>query len=87
MARVALIADSLGEASHAATVRENIKTVLTPWLENKNSDPLKYDKTWGGLCSNAGLHNGGADFGNGLYNDHHFHYGYHIYAAAVVGKA
>eukprot|EP00808_Paulinella_micropora_P016625 g81738.t1 len=26
----------------------------------------------------------GANFGNGFYNDHHFHYGYHIYAAAVV---
>ena len=26
------------------------------------------------------------DFGNGFYNDHHFHYGYHIYAAAVVTK-
>jgi len=28
----------------------------------------------------------GLDFGNGFYNDHHFHYGYHIYAAAVVAK-
>ncbi|KAL7547581.1 hypothetical protein ACHAWF_010872 [Thalassiosira exigua] len=26
------------------------------------------------------------DFGNGWYNDHHFHYGYHIYAAAVVAR-
>lgn len=26
------------------------------------------------------------DFGNGWYNDHHFHYGYNIYAAAVVAK-
>jgi len=26
-----------------------------------------------------------ADFGNGWYNDHHFHYGYFIYAAAAVG--
>ena len=24
------------------------------------------------------------NFGNGFYNDHHFHYGYHIYAAAAV---
>ncbi len=28
---------------------------------------------------------GGADFGNGQYNDHHFHYGYCVYAAAVIG--
>jgi len=26
------------------------------------------------------------DFGNGYYNDHHYHYGYHMYAAAVVAK-
>lgn len=28
---------------------------------------------------------GGADFGNSYYNDHHFHYGYHVLAAAVIG--
>ncbi len=28
----------------------------------------------------------GFNFGNGYYNDHHFHYGYHVYAAAVVAK-
>lgn len=28
----------------------------------------------------------GADFGAGMYNDHHFHYGYFIYAAAVLAK-
>jgi endoglucanase Acf2 len=26
------------------------------------------------------------DFGNGYYNDHHYHYGYHVYAAAVAAK-
>lgn len=25
-----------------------------------------------------------ADFGNTYYNDHHFHYGYHILAAATI---
>lgn len=25
------------------------------------------------------------DFGNALYNDHHFHYGYHILTAAIIG--
>ena len=23
----------------------------------------------------------------GMYNDHHFHYGYHIYTAAVLARA
>ena len=41
------------------------------------------------LCTNEfpncpGLTNTGINFGNGFYNDHHFHYGYHIYAYAVL---
>ncbi len=46
----------------------------------------KYDKTWGGICSSEGLANPFADFGNGKYNDHHFHYGDLIYAAACLAK-
>eukprot|EP01041_Mallomonas_annulata_P006550 gene6550-13248_t len=32
------------------------------------------------------LQDAGQNFGNAFYNDHHFHYGYHIYAAAVIIK-
>mmetsp|Transcript_87892 Transcript_87892/g.253522 ORF Transcript_87892/g.253522 Transcript_87892/m.253522 type:complete len:1132 (+) Transcript_87892:100-3495(+) len=28
----------------------------------------------------------GINFGNGVYNDHHFHYGYWVYVAAVLAK-
>lgn len=28
--------------------------------------------------------NDGADFGNSHYNDHHFHYGYFVLAAAII---
>ena len=44
-------------------------------------------QTWGGVCSTCGLHDEQCDFGNGMYNDHHFHYGYHIYTAAVLARA
>jgi len=42
---------------------------------------------WGGVVSTASYVTGdsGADFGNTYYNDHHFHYGYFIYTAAVIG--
>ena len=30
------------------------------------------------------LYDMGQNFGVGFYNDHHFHFGYHIYAAAVI---
>jgi hypothetical protein len=45
-----------------------------------------------GMCSNTApfdcpaLTDVNVDFGNGYYNDHHYHYGYHIYAAAVVAQ-
>jgi len=32
------------------------------------------------------LSNAGMNFGNSIYNDHHFHYGYFVYAAAVLAK-
>ena len=27
-----------------------------------------------------------ADYGNGYYNDHYFHYGYHLYVVATIVK-
>jgi len=42
-----------------------------------------------GACDNQfpncpSFNDPGLNFGNGFYNDHHFHLGYHIYASAVV---
>eukprot|EP00529_Nitzschia_sp_RCC80_P006870 CAMPEP_0113497088 /NCGR_PEP_ID=MMETSP0014_2-20120614/30455_1 /TAXON_ID=2857 /ORGANISM="Nitzschia sp." /LENGTH=1420 /DNA_ID=CAMNT_0000391027 /DNA_START=673 /DNA_END=4931 /DNA_ORIENTATION=- /assembly_acc=CAM_ASM_000159 len=50
----------------------------------------------GGVCTNApsgtatddlncpSFTDNGLNFGNGVYNDHHFHYGYFVYASAVL---
>jgi endo-1,3(4)-beta-glucanase len=70
------------------------------WINGTADTPFVYDKTWGGViscgcymehekCVNKypdcpGFSDQGLNFGNGFYNDHHFHYGYHIYAAATV---
>lgn len=42
---------------------------------------------WGGVVSTGSYITGdpGVDFGNTYYNDHHFHYGYHVLAAAYIG--
>jgi endo-1,3(4)-beta-glucanase len=86
LGRLALIADELGEAVTAEAIREQMRNSLDPWLDGKNENPLKYESVWGGICSSEGLASQGADFGNGWYNDHHFHYGYFLYAAAALGK-
>lgn len=41
-------------------------------------------ETWKGLITSAIKQDQMADFGNGMYNDHHFHYGYFVYTAAVI---
>lgn len=87
LARLALIADEFGETELAATYRENLKNAIEPWLAGTNSDYFTYDTTWGGLITINAMNDGSADFGQGLYNDHHFHYGYFMYAAGVLAKA
>ena len=87
LARLALIAEDLGEASLAQQFRDKVQPVLESWLDGTNPDTLLYETTWGGLVSTNGLVDSAADFGMAFYQDHHFHFGYHIYAAAVLAKA
>lgn len=84
--RLALIADELGEDQVAQGLRKRLATKLEEWLSGKGKDPLTYDPTYGGIVSTMGLADRAADFGGGWYNDHHFHYGYFLYAAAAVGR-
>ncbi|AMD19000.1 HBR099Cp [Eremothecium sinecaudum] len=60
-----------------------LKEALRRFITNKQKLPLVYDTTWGGLISSGNEHQ---DFGNSNYNDHHFHYGYHVIACAIVAK-
>ena len=86
LGRLALIADELGETSLANSYRNTLGAALEQRLSGQDGDPLLYDNTWGGLVASSGINNAGAAFGQGYYNDHHFHYGYWIYAAAAMAK-
>lgn len=66
--------------------KELLQAALAGFLRSKVSDSLVYDANLGGMVTTDGLLNSNADFGNGRYNDHHFHYGYLLYACAVMGK-
>ncbi|KAK9484680.1 endo-1,3(4)-beta-glucanase [Lipomyces starkeyi] len=64
-----------------------LKKSFSRFASNSQIYPLKYDNTYKGIVSSIALSTGNSldDFGNTYYNDHHFQYGYHIHAAAVIG--
>ncbi|TYZ58645.1 hypothetical protein PybrP1_009232 [[Pythium] brassicae (nom. inval.)] len=86
-ARLLLIAERFAQHAVAAQVLRKMETALGAWLTGANADALVYDQTFGGVVTRDGLRDQDADYGNGRYNDHHFHYGYLIYALAAVRKA
>lgn len=62
---------------------DKLTKTMDIFANNKQIFPLVYDGSWKGLVSSA---DPAADFGNANYNDHHFHYGYHIHAIALIAK-
>ncbi|GMH51723.1 hypothetical protein TrLO_g978 [Triparma laevis f. longispina] len=43
-----------------------------------------YDTTLGGITTRSGSNDHNADFGNGIYNDHHYHYGYLLHSISLI---
>jgi len=77
------IAKAVGAPDAAKTVKDRLTTSLLRWTEPKGADAratecFVYDPTYHGMI---GLE---ASFGSDEYNDHHFHYGYFLYAAGVL---
>ena len=84
----------------AQTMRDTLKIYLGAFLDGRHTvnpihgpgawDSLFYDTKFGGLISSLSWDSlnvsPGFSYGSALYNDHHFHYGYSIYAAAVIAK-
>lgn len=86
LGRLALIADELGDTAKAATIRTNLETAMSEWIPAGGDETPIYESKWGGICTPGSITNSNADFGHGWYNDHHFHWGYWIYAAYCLGK-
>ncbi|KAH8161252.1 hypothetical protein CIB48_g6994 [Xylaria polymorpha] len=86
VSRLALIADNLGRPDLVTPVITYLKTSINYWFQSSSSTVPAYDTAWGGIVNKAGATNVFVDFGNGYYNDHHFHYGYFLHVAAVIAK-
>ncbi|RHN50366.1 putative glucan endo-1,3-beta-D-glucosidase [Medicago truncatula] len=86
-ARLALIAEEVCFLDVIPKVRKYLKETIEPWLDGTfNGNGFLYDKKWGDIVTKHGSTNAGADFGFGVYNDHHYHLGYFLYGIAVLAK-
>ncbi|KAI3808607.1 hypothetical protein L1987_24562 [Smallanthus sonchifolius] len=86
-ARFALIAEEVGYLDVIPKVTKYLRESVEPWLDGTFvGNGFLYEKSWGGLVTKQGSTDTGADFGFGVYNDHHFHIGYFLYAIAVLAK-
>lgn len=78
------MAEQCGDESAAHTMRGHLKARLEQWFNPKQgarAGVFYYDKNWGTLIGYP------ASFGaDKELNDHHFHYGYFIKAAAEIAR-
>ncbi|KAF4457326.1 hypothetical protein F53441_716 [Fusarium austroafricanum] len=75
-----------GDTSFTASSLAKLEAAFDKYVNNLEPNPLFYDDVWKGLVSSGsyGNNNSLIDFGNTYYNDHNFHYGYYVYAAAII---
>jgi endo-1,3(4)-beta-glucanase len=79
------LAEQLELEAPAAAMRQKLTAELTKWTEPKGCEQraafcFVYDEQGKGI---VGLT---PSFGSDEYNDHHFHYGYFLYAAGIVAQ-
>ncbi|KAH7479245.1 Ascus wall endo-1,3(4)-beta-glucanase [Phytophthora ramorum] len=65
---------------------EKLETLIEPMLNNTLSPPLVYETLYRGVVSSLIFKTGWLymDFGSGIYNDHHYHFGYFVTASAIL---
>jgi hypothetical protein len=83
MATLLELARGVGNDAAAETLTKRLTTELTEWFDpdgctERASRCFVYDDAVHGVVGQT------AGFGSDEFNDHHFHYGYFLYAAGVV---
>lgn len=81
-----VLSDVLEDEDATKSTLSSMKEAFEVFTSNQQHFPFMYDTKFGGISSTANNDgDSGEDYGNGYYNDHHFHYGYFVHAAAIVG--
>ncbi|MBI3889014.1 hypothetical protein HY312_00335 [Candidatus Saccharibacteria bacterium] len=82
-AQLLLLARQLNQPEVAQTMQQKLRSELITWLKPSDGRMKKvfyYDTKIKGIVGET------ASFGSQEFNDHHFHYGYFIYAASILAK-
>lgn len=82
-AQLLQLAHQLDEPAIASTIQQKLHRELTLWLKQSDGRAKKffyYDTKIRGIVGET------PSFGSDEFNDHHFHYGYFIYAASILAK-
>ncbi len=79
-AMLAELADSAGDGALRDRAVAQTRTHLSDWCDGTGQGSFAYDRAAGGIIALPQA------FGSELYNDHHFHYGYFLHAAAIVQR-
>lgn len=75
------LADQLGDEPAKQRMITALKNELSDWFDGSEPRQLYYDKTWHSLIALP------ASYGSAeQLNDHHFHYGYFVAAAAAIAR-
>ncbi|MER7460262.1 glycosyl hydrolase [Micromonospora sp. NPDC126480] len=83
-ARIAEIADQVGDTETRTAALNAIRSTLNDWLTASPGETARlfhYDRNWGTLIGYPASYGSDQEL-----NDHHFHYGYFVAAAATLAK-
>ncbi|MFI5554028.1 glycosyl hydrolase [Streptomyces sp. NPDC051738] len=81
LAQLVPLADQIGEGAIRDKLLGLIKGRLQDWFTAGGANEFSYDSAWKTLTGYPASYGSDTEL-----NDHHFHYGYYVYAAAIVAQ-
>ncbi|MFF5426595.1 MULTISPECIES: glycosyl hydrolase [unclassified Streptomyces] len=81
LAQLVPVADQIGEGAVRDRLLGLIKGRLQEWFTAGGASEFSYDRVWKTLTGYPASYGSDTEL-----NDHHFHYGYYVYAAAIVAQ-
>lgn len=86
LANVLDLAEQLGMEAESTSLKERLKAELETWRINTLSQKRATEKYFYYDPVIRGIVGRPSSFGSEMFNDHHFHYGYFIYAASILSR-